>query len=40
MPRTRMVAQPETRRIYSSLVDAAYKLNTEGGFRAFYKGKI
>ncbi|XP_023347299.1 mitochondrial thiamine pyrophosphate carrier [Eurytemora carolleeae] len=36
--RTRMVAQPETRRIYSSLVDAVYKLNTEGGFRAFYKG--
>ena len=35
-----MVAQPETSRIYSSLLDAVYKLNTEGGFTAFYKGKI
>ena len=37
--RTRMVAQPETDKMYSSVRDAALKLKSEGGIRAFYKGK-
>ncbi len=38
--RTRMVAQPETDKMYLSVRDAALKLKSEGGIRAFYKGKI
>ena len=37
--RTRMVAQPETDKMYLSVRDAALKLKSEGGIRAFYKGK-
>jgi len=38
--RTRMVAQPETDKMYSSVRDAALKLKSEGGIRAFYKGLV
>jgi len=33
-----MVAQSETKKIYSSPTDAFYKLRSEGGARAFFKG--
>jgi len=36
--RTRVVAQPESNKIYKSTLHAARNLYTEGGIRAFYKG--
>ena len=36
--RTRVVAQPESNKMYKSTLDAAVHLHREGGLRAFYKG--
>jgi len=38
--RTRMVAQPESKKMYSSVHDAVLKLYSEGGVRAYYKGLV
>jgi len=36
--RTRMVAQSEVKKVYTSSLDAVYKLQAEGGIKAFYRG--